>query len=127
MTFKGQGKKSWLPGGNFRGFNELLGSPHGWLFMGWFHEGLANGYGEMALEESGIPEVHGAMWEWGIGLFPSQKPGGEEKIGRKLLVCGVTRVALGKGVISWQKFPKKQDTCDGNYPRLNPTTNLRDP
>lgn len=108
MTFKGQGRKSWLPGGNFHGFNELSSSPHGWLFMGWFHEGLANGYGEMALEESGIPEVHGTLWEWGIGLFPSQKTGGEGKVGRKLLVCDVTPVALGKGMISRQKLiPQK--------------------
>lgn len=107
MTFKGQGKKSWLPGGNFHGFNELPGSPHGWLFMGWVHEGLANECGKMALEENQIPEVHGAMWEWDIGLFPSRKTRGEEKIGRKLLVCAVIPVALGKGVISWQKFPQK--------------------
>lgn len=43
--------------------SEHPGPPHGWLFMGWFHEGLANGCGEMALEESQISEVHGTMWE----------------------------------------------------------------
>lgn len=30
-------------------------------------------------------------------------------------------------MISRQKYPQKQETCDGNDPRLNPTTNLRDP
>lgn len=62
-----------------------------------------------------------------LGSFHPKKHGVREKIGRKLLVCSVTPVASGRGMISWQKFLKKQDTCDRNDPRLNPTTNLRDP
>lgn len=106
-TFKGTAGKSWLPGGNVYGFNEFPGSPHGWLFMGWFHEGLANGYGEMALEQSGIPVVLGAVWGWDIGLFPSQKIGGEGKYREKVAGLWCHSCGIRKGNNFVAKIPQK--------------------
>lgn len=70
--------KSRLPGGNFHGFNEFPGSPHGWLFMGWFHEGLANGYGEMAIRRrAGSLRCSELCGNGMLGSFYPKKQGGE--------------------------------------------------